>query len=522
MKFSDLRIGMRLGLGFGIALSIVGLAAGLTFFSVSKIERITRVLADESLPRALLAESLSYDVVQVQQYLTDVAATHDAAGLKDAEETAGSFRTGIETMQRQFREAGDTQRSQQSEELAARFDRYYADAVRMAETYRTEGLAAGNLMMERVDQEAQVLVDGLGTFRAQQVVEVRRLAQQNSKATRDLLVLIFLLGILSVSIGTVIAVLLARSINRPLQKGLVVARELAAGNLDVNVVAWGRDELGQLLLAMKETAEKLRSIIADVQTTADNVRAGSGQLASGAQQLSQGTTEQAASTEEASSSVEEMNATIRQNADNAVETERIARKSATDAERSGKAVGNAVQAMRSIADRISIIEEIARQTNLLALNAAIEAARAGEQGKGFAVVAAEVRKLAERSQNAASEIVDLAEVSVEIAEGAGMMLDELVPDIRRTAELVQEISAASREQAGGAGQINNAIQQLNQVVQQNAGAAEEMSSTAEELAAQAEQLQTAIGFFRVGQERTVSARTDAARPRGALPEHSDA
>jgi methyl-accepting chemotaxis protein len=213
--------------------------------------------------------------------------------------------------------------------------------------------------------------------------------------------------------------------------------------------------------------------------------------------MSQGTTEQAASAEEASSSVEEMNATIRQNSDNAQMTEKIALKSALDAAESGKAVSEAVDAMKKIADKISIIEEIARQTNLLALNAAIEAARAGEHGMGFAVVASEVRKLAERSQVAAGEISRLSTSSVAVAEKAGVMLMNLVPDIQKTAELVQEISAASREQASGSEQINAAIQQLNQVIEQNAGAAEEMSSMAEELSSQAEQLQSTMGFFRV-------------------------
>jgi len=195
--------------------------------------------------------------------------------------------------------------------------------------------------------------------------------------------------------------------------------------------------------------------------------------------------------------VEEMNATIRQNADNAMQTEKIARKSANDALESGKAVTEAVNAMKDIAEKISIIEEIARQTNLLALNAAIEAARAGEHGKGFAVVAAEVRKLAERSQIAAAEISQLSGTSVGVAEQAGAMLAKLVPDIQKTSELVQEITAASKEQAGGADQINSSIQQLNQVVQQNAGAAEEMSSTAEELSSQASQLMETIAFFKV-------------------------
>ena len=201
-----------------------------------------------------------------------------------------------------------------------------------------------------------------------------------------------------------------------------------------------------------------------------------------------------------------MNATIKQNADNAMQTEKIALKSANDAQESGKAVTDAVSAMKQIAAKIGIIEEIARQTNLLALNAAIEAARAGEAGRGFAVVAAEVRKLAERSQTAAAEISHLSGSSMEVAERAGAMLAKLVPDIQKTAELVQEISASSKEQAGGADQINGAIQQLNTVVQQNAGAAEEMASTAEELASQAELLQDAVAYFKVNSQEPLIAR----------------
>ena len=506
MKISDLRIGVRLALGFGVALGVVGLAAGFTFLSVTKVERHTRRLAEESLPHALLAERMAYQVIQVQQSLTDVAATHDPRGLTEAEQAAAEFRAGVGRFKEVFLREGNAQGAREIEDLESGFDRFYAEAVRMAETYRSEGMDAGNRLMQSVDRSARDLVGRIAVFRAEQEGEARQLAQQNSGATNGLQLLIIILGVLSVGVGSITAVLISRSITLPLKKGLTVARELAAGNLSVNVIAWGRDELGQLLLAMKDMVEKLRGIVADVQAAANNVTGGSEQLSSGAQQMSQGTTEQAASTEEASSSIEEMNATIRQNADNAVATEKMALKSAADAERSGRAVANAVQAMKQIADKISIIEEIARQTNLLALNAAIEAARAGEHGKGFAVVASEVRKLAERSQGAASEIVELSSGSVEVAEDAGRMLEALVPDIQRTAELVQEISAASREQASGADQINNAIQQLNHVVQQNAGTAEEMSSTAEELASQAEQLQITIGFFQVDQKQGASAR----------------
>jgi methyl-accepting chemotaxis protein len=258
-----------------------------------------------------------------------------------------------------------------------------------------------------------------------------------------------------------------------------------------------------------------------VKNAARNVASGSRQLSSGSEQMSQGTTEQAASAEEASSAIEEMHATIRQNADNSVATEKIARKSAGDALESGKAVSEAVKAMKDIAGKISVIEEIARQTNLLALNAAIEAARAGEHGKGFAVVAAEVRKLAERSQVAAGEIGTLSGSSVGVAENAGAMLNRLVPDIQKTSELVQEITESSKEQASGADQINNSIQQLNSVIQQNAGSAEEMASTAQELSSQAEQLLQTVGFFTIEDDsasmKSTMPRTLAAAPAALHP-----
>ena len=286
-------------------------------------------------------------------------------------------------------------------------------------------------------------------------------------------------------------------IELPLAAGVDVANQLAEGNLNVKIDVSGKDEIGQLQTAMKHMVESLTGIVGDVQNAVSNVAAGSEELSSTAEAMSQGATEQAASAEEASSSMEEMSGNIKQNADNAQQTERLAIQAAGDAEAGGQAVSQTVTAMREIAEKILIIEEIARQTNMLALNAAIEAARAGDHGKGFAVVADAVRKLAERSQAAASEISNLSTSSVEIAENAGEMLNKIVPDIRKTSELVQEINAASSEQSSGAEQINTALQQLDQVIQQNASSSEEMSSTAEELSAQAEQLQQAISFFKL-------------------------
>ena len=307
----------------------------------------------------------------------------------------------------------------------------------------------------------------------------------------------------------VVAVLMSMSISRSLRNAGNVMGRVADGDLTWKAGKLPKDEIGDMLGLVDTMVERLRSVVADALVASDNVSAGSQQLSSASEQIAQGATEQASSAEEASSSMEEMASNIKQNADNAAQTEKIARQSAKDAETSGQAVTQAVAAMQTIAEKIGIVQEIARQTDLLALNAAVEAARAGEHGRGFAVVASEVRKLAERSQAAATEISQMSVDTVASAQQAGDMLNRLVPDIRKTAELVSEISAACREQDIGAAQINQAIQQLDKVTQQNAGASEEMSATSEELAAQAEELQASIAFFRVDTTDTKTAQRKA-------------
>ena len=327
----------------------------------------------------------------------------------------------------------------------------------------------------------------------------------------------FVLG--GVIIGMFLGFLISRIVTRPLSQAVDVANRLAAGDLTMKIEATSKDETGQLLGAMGSMSEKLSQIIGEVRGSADSLSSASEEVSATAQSMSQASSEQAASVEETSASVEQMSASITQNTENARITDGMAGNAAKQAVEGGSAVKDTVSAMKSIADKIGIIDDIAYQTNLLALNAAIEAARAGEHGKGFAVVAAEVRKLAERSQVAAQEIGEVAKSSVALAERAGSLLDEIVPGIAKTSDLVQEIAAASEEQSSGVGQINTAMSQLNQITQQNASASEELAATAEEMSGQAEQLQQLMGFFTLaGNGASLSSNANAsARSKAAAP-----
>ncbi|HRY53405.1 MAG TPA: methyl-accepting chemotaxis protein [Spirochaetia bacterium] len=313
---------------------------------------------------------------------------------------------------------------------------------------------------------------------------------------------IVMIGLAAALLAILCLYLLSRSISLPLERGVVFAEAVARGDLSIEVkedVLAMQDELGDLARALNGMSAHLAGIVTEIQGAARGIAQGSESISESAQAMSQGATEQAASAEEVSSSVEEMAATIKQNADNAAATETIAEKAVKGAETGSEAVAKAAAAVRDIAERTSIISEIARQTNMLALNAAIEAARAGESGKGFAVVASEVRKLAERSQTAAGEITLLSGNTVALAQEAGMIIAGIVPDIRRTSELVREIAAASREQSAGIEQIGKAMIQLDEVIQTNASGSEEMAGMSEEFSGQARQLAAAVGFFKLAQ-----------------------
>lgn len=333
-------------------------------------------------------------------------------------------------------------------------------------------------------------------------------------------ILLIVISLFSLGMGIGLALSIARAITRPVNQGVDFAVAMAEGDFSVEMEVRQTDEVGRLVQSLNSMTHRLRGVVSEVLASADNLASGSEELSATSQSVAQGSTEQAASVEEIASSMEEMTQSIRQNSENADRTEGIATKVAKDAEHSGEVVRKSVTAMRDIADKITFVEEIARQTNLLALNAAIEAARAGEHGKGFAVVAAEVRKLAERSGQAASEISEVSATTMKTAEEAGGLLDGLVPEIRKTAALVQEIAASSKEQDRNTTQMKKAVDQLDDIVQQNASASEEMASTSEELASQAEELRQLMSFFKISENGGSQPKALRGQQRPALAESS--
>ncbi|GAB4254057.1 MAG: hypothetical protein Kow0065_00670 [Methylomicrobium sp.] len=302
---------------------------------------------------------------------------------------------------------------------------------------------------------------------------------------------------IAVILGVMIALFLAAMITKPISKGVTFAQTLASGDLTTTLDVDQKDEIGILADALRAMSRQFKEVVQGVRLNADSLASASHQISATAQTLSQSAIEQASSVEQTTSSVEQLNASVQQNVENAKVTNNMANSSARDAAAGGEAVKRTVSAMKEIASKIGLIEDIAYKTNLLSLNAAIEAARAGEHGKGFTVVAAEVRKLAENSRVTALEINELATNSVRIAEEAGKSLEEVVPNIQKTADLVEEITASSEEQAQGISQINDAMSQLDQATQQNASSSEQLAATAEEMSGQAEQLQQAVAFFKV-------------------------
>ncbi|MBI5107671.1 MAG: MCP four helix bundle domain-containing protein [Rhodocyclales bacterium] len=495
---NNLKIGLRLGIGFAFALLMMCAIAMLGMVRMSGLADEIDQMTNDRYPKTVWANDMVDSLNLIASAMRNALLVNQAQTAKELERVEAARRLIDDRMQKLDQTILTPEgRAQMAKVKAARaayvpLQSTFVELIHADMEDDAKALMLGAL--RGAQAEYLTSVSNLIAFQSALMTTAGKHAADSYRSARNLMIASSLAAVI---ITLLFALWITRSITLPLLRATTAASALSRGDLTVSIHCASRDEVGILMSAMHELVQRLNQVIGEVKGAADSLANASGQVSATAQSLSQSSSEQAASVEETTASVEQMTASITQNTENARVTDRIATKSATDAVEGGTAVKETVDAMKSIAGKIGIIDDIAYQTNLLALNAAIEAARAGEHGKGFAVVAAEVRKLAERSQIAAQEIGELAGSSVTLAERAGCLLDDMVPAIRKTSDLVQEITAASQEQSSGVGQVNGAMGQLNKATQQNASASEELAATAEEMGGQAAQLTELMEFFRI-------------------------
>lgn len=498
----NIKIGIRLSLGFG---AIIFLLIGISLYSIYKISDLSQMTAKMYKHPYTVTTSvlkIEQNIVKIHRAMKDIALSVDSSVVKKIEidkqlRLVSKLETKVyddfKILEERF--LGNKQMIENAKDLFIDWTPIREDVVSLMRSGKIS--EAAKITKEKGAKHIFKLnrtISRLRNFAENKASEFNA----NSKTVREnAIISIIIILLIAIFLGVFISIYMTRSVTVPLIKGIDFAKQVSEGDLLATVDIEQKDEIGKLANALKNMIERLKGIVSSIIENANNIASASMSLSSVSQEMANGASEQASSTEEVTASMEEMSANIQQNTDNAQKTEEIANKAVNNIKKGSDASIESVNAMKNIADKIFIINEIAFQTNILALNAAVEAARAGEHGKGFAVVATEVRKLAEQSGKAAKQIDEVSTKGVAIAESAGELLAEIVPEIEKTSFLVQEISTSSIEQNGGANQINNAIQQLNQVTQQNAAVAEEMATGSEELSAQSQKLKDIVSFFKI-------------------------
>jgi methyl-accepting chemotaxis protein len=522
--FGNMKVATRLALGFGIVLLLLIVESVLSLQNMAAINEQTRLITEDRYVKIRLSNDIIESVLDNGSHMRSALLATTQAETDDyLQRAAAGFAANSENFA-QLDKVVNTEKGRellnQAVEKRRVFGEKYSTLLQLAKSDRAKAVEYLKTDFAPANHGLVVELRDLAKFQAGLMTAAASNAADTYKSSRQMILTLSSAAVLiSVAVGFLITRNLLKTLGGEPSYAAQVLTEVANGNLAIEVDV-ARGDSASMMAAVKEMVERLARIVGEVNSAADALSSASEEVNATAQSLSQSSSEQAAGVEETSASIEQMTASISQNTENARVTDGMATKSSKEAAEGGEAVKATVSAMNQIAQKIGIIDDIAYQTNLLALNAAIEAARAGEHGKGFAVVAAEVRKLAERSQVAAQEISTVASSSVELAERAGKLLDEMVPSIKKTSDLVQEIAAASEEQSSGVGQINAAVTQLSTATQQNASSSEELAATAEELASQAEQLQETMAFFRLQREgrgaapstRKPAARAPAKRP----------
>ena len=516
--FKTLTLKFQLGIGFGAVLAVFAAVILAIGFLLSGLTQSIGVISEQTLPLVLTVDEMDLSRSNVQQFLTDVSATQDPDGYKDAQEPAKRFQEGIAKFRADFTRSHDEAKLKDLAVIESRFNNFYAVGKTMAETYVRDGMDAGNVLMKGsstspgFDKASEELSVTLTSFRNDLINNAKNTTTNAVNSAKSIQMVMWIGGVLAFILVFVLVFLIAQSLAQQINHAVVVSRVIAEGNLNHPFEAKGKNEVAQLMIAIKRMQTSFANVVANVRQGSESVAIASAEIAQGNQDLSSRTESQASALEETAASMVELSSTVNQNADSALQANQLAMNASTVAMQGGEVVSQVVETMkeinassRKISDIISVIDGIAFQTNILALNAAVEAARAGEQGRGFAVVASEVRSLAGRSADAAKEIKSLINASVErveqgtdLVEKAGSTMAEVVNSIRRVTDIMGEISAASGEQAAGVAQVGEAVNQMDQVTQQNAALVEEMAAAASSLKTQAHDLVQVVAVFNLG------------------------